>query len=181
MVLLRGFSQRPQWPPISEAFGLRPAAIAAYPMYRGVAELVGMDVLETGDSLAEELDVLKKRWNDYDFFFVHVKKIDSAGEDGDFGRKVALIEEVDQNLPRLLDLAPDVLLVTGDHSTPSALRSHSWHPVPVLLHARRCRPDRVSRFGERECLGGALGPRFPAVDLIPLALAHAGRLGKFGA
>lgn len=181
MVLLRGFSQRPHWPQINEVLGLRAAAIAAYPMYRGVAKLAGMEALETGDSLEEELEILKTRWNDYDFFYVHVKKIDSAGEDGDFDRKVRLIEEVDECLPRILDLAPDVLIITGDHSTPSELGSHSWHPVPVLLHARRCRPDRVSRFGERECLAGALGPRFPAVDLIPLALAHAGRLRKFGA
>lgn len=181
MVLLRGFSQRPQWPQMNAVFGLRAAAAAGYPMYRGVAKLVGMDPLETGADLEEELQVVERRWEDFDFFYVHVKKIDSAGEDGDFDRKVALIEEVDERLPRLLDLAPDVLIVTGDHSTPAVLGGHSWHPVPLLLHSRRCRPDRAARFGERECLTGALGPRFPAVDLLPLALAHAGRLRKFGA
>ncbi|MGW8187539.1 MAG: 2,3-bisphosphoglycerate-independent phosphoglycerate mutase [Desulfobacterales bacterium] len=181
MVLLRGFSQKPQWPQLGEVFGLRAAAIAGYPMYRGVGKLIGMQVLETGESLSEELDTLEKRWDDFDFFYVHVKKIDSAGEDGDFDRKVSLIEEVDRHLPRLLELKPDVLIVTGDHSTPAVLRSHSWHPVPVLFHSAYCRPDHVGHFGERACMTGGLGPRFPAKDLMPLALANAGRLRKFGA
>jgi 2,3-bisphosphoglycerate-independent phosphoglycerate mutase len=181
MVLLRGFSQRPQWPTMPEIFGLRPAAVAGYPMYRGVSRLLGMEVLETGAAVDEELETLRKNWHAYDFFYMHVKKTDSAGEDGDFERKVALIEEVDRDLPRLLDLKPDVLVVTGDHSTPAALKSHSWHPVPVLLHSRTCRPDDVNRFGERACMNGGLGARFPATDLMALALAHAGRLAKFGA
>jgi 2,3-bisphosphoglycerate-independent phosphoglycerate mutase len=181
MALLRGFSQRPHWPTMPDIFGLRPAAVAGYPMYRGVSRLIGMDVLETGAALDEELETLRKNWLDYDFFYVHVKKIDSAGEDGDFERKVALIEEVDRGLPQLLELKPDVLVVTGDHTTPAVMQSHAWHPVPVLLHSRTCRPDRVDRFGERACLNGGLGPRFPAVDLMALAMAHAGRLAKFGA
>jgi len=181
MVLLRGFSQRPQWPTMPEVFGLRPAAVAGYPMYRGVSRLIGMTVLETGATLPEEIETLENAWADHDFFYVHVKKIDSAGEDGDFERKVALIADVDQHVPRLLDLQPDVLIVTGDHSTPSALQSHSWHPVPVLLHSRSCRPDQVDRFGERACMNGGLGPNFPARDLMALALANAGRLAKFGA
>jgi 2,3-bisphosphoglycerate-independent phosphoglycerate mutase len=181
MVLMRGFSQRPQWPQMHEIFGLRAAAIAGYPMYRGVGRLIGMEVLETGGSLPEELQTLEQRWNDFDFFYVHVKKIDSAGEDGDFDRKVALIEEVDKQLPRVLELGPDVLLVTGDHSTPAVLESHSWHPVPVMLHSRYCRPDPVERFGESDCLTGGLGPRLPATHLVPLALANARRLQKFGA
>lgn len=181
MVLLRGFSQQPDWPSFEQAFGLRAAAIAGYPMYRGVAKLVGMDVLDTGSEPEEEWAVLEERWDDYDFFFLHVKRIDSAGEDGDFGRKASLIEEVDTLLPRLRRLDPDVLLVTGDHSTPALLKYHSWHPVPVLLWSRYCRADRVDRFGERACMAGGLGPRIPAVDLMPLALANALRLEKFGA
>lgn len=181
MVLLRGFSQLPDWPLFEEVFGLHAAAIAAYPMYRGVAKLVGMDVLETGTEFEEEIGTLEDSWNDYDFFFLHMKPIDSAGEDGNFERKAQLIEEVDVQIPRLLELEPDVLLVTGDHSTPSLLKYHSWHPVPVLLWSRYCRSDNVNSFGERACMGGGLGPRIPAVELMPLALANALRLDKFGA
>jgi 2,3-bisphosphoglycerate-independent phosphoglycerate mutase len=181
MVLLRGFSKPPEWPSSEQVFGLRAAAIAAYPMYRGVAKLVGMDVLAGGLSVEEELQTLETHWDDYDYFFLHVKPTDSAGEDGDFGRKVQLIEEVDAQIPRLLKLEPDVLVVTGDHSTPSLLKYHSWHPVPVLLWSKYCRADSVNRFGERACMGGGLGPRIPAVDLMPLAMANALRLQKFGA
>jgi 2,3-bisphosphoglycerate-independent phosphoglycerate mutase len=181
MLLLRGFSQRPHWPGLPDIYGIRPAAIAGYPMYRGVSRLVGMEILETTDELDGKLDTLEEHWNDFDFFFVHVKKMDSAGEDGDFDHKVKLIEEVDQKIPRVLDLGPDVIVITGDHSTPAGLKSHSWHPVPVLLHSRYCRPDGVVRFGERDCIRGGLGPRFPATDLMPLALANALRLKKFGA
>jgi 2,3-bisphosphoglycerate-independent phosphoglycerate mutase len=181
MILLRGFSKRPDWPSFAQVFGLRAAAIAAYPMYRGVAKLVGMDVLATGATVDEELGTLEAHWEDYCYFFLHAKPIDSAGEDGDFDRKVGLIEGVDAIVPRLLTLKPDVLLVTGDHSTPSLLKYHSWHPVPVLLWSRHCRPDGVDRFGERACMAGGLGARIPAVDLMPLALANALRLEKFGA
>lgn len=127
------------------------------------------------------IDTLEEHWDDFDFFFVHVKPIDSAGEDGDFERKVALIEEADALIPPILDLGPDVVIVTGDHSTPSALKRHSWHPVPVLLWSRCCRTDGVNAFGERACMAGGLGPRVPATDLMPLALANAGWLQKFGA
>ena len=181
MILLRGFSKLPDWPNVEQVYGLRAAAIAGYPMYRGVARLIGMDVLESGAELDQELETLEAHWDDYDYFFVHVKRIDSAGEDGDFGRKVNLIAEVDRALPRLLDLKPDVLIVTGDHSTPSKMKYNSWHPVPTTLWAETCRPDRVNEFGERACITGGLGPRFPAVDLMPLALAHAGWLEKYGA
>lgn len=181
MVLLRGFASLPDWPTMQQAFGLRGVAIAAYPMYRGVAKLVGMEVAETPDDLDEEFKQLERRWDDYDFFFLHVKQTDSAGEDGDFDRKVRLIEAVDEHIPRLLDLKPDVVIVTGDHSTPAALKSHSWHSVPVLLWSEYCRPDNVQQFGERACIAGSLGPRLAASDLMPLALANALRLGKFGA
>jgi 2,3-bisphosphoglycerate-independent phosphoglycerate mutase len=181
MVLLRGFSSKPAWPSVSDVFGLRAAAIAVYPMYKGVAELVGMEVLDAGETLEEELATLEGAWGDYDFFYVHVKKIDSAGEDGDFAGKVALIEEVDKVLPRLLANEPDVIVVTGDHSTPAAMKLHSWHPVPVMIYSTVCRPDDVTVFSESACVTGALGPRMRAVDLMPLALANAGRLEKFGA
>jgi 2,3-bisphosphoglycerate-independent phosphoglycerate mutase len=181
MVLMRGFSKKPDWPMFTDVFGVRAAAVAAYPMYRGLSRLVGMDVAETGESLEEEIETLEKIWNDYDFFYFHVKKIDSAGEDGDCDRKVRLIEEVDSQIPRIMELKPDVITVTGDHSTPSRLKSHSWHPVPVLLFSRHCRNDSVEKFGERECLAGGMGVRFPAVELMPLMMANAGRLEKFGA
>ena len=180
MVLLRGFSTLPHLPPMSEVFKLNPAAIAAYPMYRGLAKLVGMRILETGSALEEEFETLKLHYPEHDYFYLHVKGTDSAGEDGDFERKVRIIEEVDALIPEVLSLNPDVLLVTGDHSTPAALRAHSWHPVPILLHSRWCLPDEVSEFSERACARGGLG-KFPAVEVMPLALAHALKLDKFGA
>ena len=181
MVTLRGLGKNPGLPSMEEVYGLRSAAIAAYPMYRGAARLVGMAVLPTGESVEEEVVTLAANWADYDFFFVHIKKIDSAGEDGDFGRKVLLIEHADEAVvPPIVDLHPDVLLVTGDHSTPALLRSHSWHPVPLLLHSKHCRSDEAEAFSERECAKGALG-RLPATDIMPLAMANALRLTKYGA
>jgi 2,3-bisphosphoglycerate-independent phosphoglycerate mutase len=180
MVLLRGFAKYPSIPSMQDVYGLRPAAIAAYPMYRGLAKLVGMTPLPSGTTLADEFGALENNWADYDFFYLHVKKTDSSGEDGDFPRKVKVIEEADGLMPRLVALKPDVVVVTGDHSTPALLKSHSWHPVPVLLAAATARTDGVTRFGERDCLRGSLG-RFPAVDIMPLALAHALKLTKFGA
>lgn len=180
-LLLRGFAQRPGWPTFEEAFGLRSAAIASYPMYRGVAKLLGMDPLDGPASLAEKCAVAREHWDDYDFFFIHKKNVDSRGEDGDFDAKVRAIEEADAELDALLDLDPDVVIVTGDHSTPAQLKYHSWHPVPVLLWSEHCRADTVETFGERTCLGGGLGARLPAIDLMPLALANALRLDKFGA
>jgi 2,3-bisphosphoglycerate-independent phosphoglycerate mutase len=181
MVFFRGFSQRPALPQMQEVFGINAAAIAQYPMYKGLSRLVGMDILESGQKTPQLFETLDKNWDAYDFFYVHVKAIDSAGEDGDFEAKTALIEEVDKLIPRMMNLNPDVVVVTGDHSTPAFLKLHSWHPVPVLLWSRYCRPDPVQRFGERDCLAGALGPRLPAVELLPIALANAGRLNKYGA
>lgn len=181
MVMLRGFAQVPTWPKFTEAFNLKAIAIAMYPMYRGVAKLVGMDSPPAAQSYEEEFDMLEENWDKYNFFFLHIKKTDSYGEDGNFEKKVHEIEKVDALLPRILALGPDVLIITGDHSTPCAMKSHSWHPVPVLFYAKTCRPDEVQSFGERACLQGALGVRFPAYELMPLALAHAGRLEKFGA
>jgi 2,3-bisphosphoglycerate-independent phosphoglycerate mutase len=180
MVLLRGFSQHPHFPSMSEVYKLKPAAIAAYPMYRGLAKLVGMEILGSGNSIEEEFIALGQYYADYDFFFLHIKQTDTAGEDGDFWRKVQAIEEVDAALPRLINLQPEVIVVTGDHSTPALLKGHSWHPVPFLLYSRWCRPDDVAEFSERACAKGSLG-RFPALEVMPLALANALKLTKFGA
>lgn len=181
MMLLRGFAKRPDWPTFQSAYGLDAACIASYPMYRGVARLVGMDVLDCDEDLESKFELAAKRWDDYDYFFVHEKQTDSSGEDGDFARKVRVIEEADAALPGLLEQEPDVLTITGDHSTPSTMAQHSWHPVPVLIHGTHCRHDRVEAYNEVDCLDGSLGPRFPGPDLMPLALAHAGRLTKYGA
>ena len=179
---LRGFGTDPELPKYQDIFGLKAAAIAVYPMYRGVAKLVGMDVIDfPGDKPEDEFAALDAIWDDYDYFFIHIKKTDSMGEDGNFEGKVGIIESVDQALPHLLDLKPDVLMITGDHSTPAKMRSHSWHPVPFLLSApERGMPDTHTSFGERNCATGGLGI-FPAYDIPALALAHAGRLKKFGA
>lgn len=180
-LVLRGFSQLPKWPKFGDAFGIKPLAIAMYPMYRGVAKLVGMDVMPAAHSMEEEIDMLEAKWDEYDFFFVHIKKTDSAGEDGNFDLKVNIIEQVDALLPRILALKPDTLVITGDHSTPALMRSHSWHAVPTLIYSALCRPDGISEYGERACLRGSLGVNFPSYELMPLALAHAKRIEKFGA
>ncbi|MFC1983947.1 2,3-bisphosphoglycerate-independent phosphoglycerate mutase [Chloroflexota bacterium] len=180
MVLLRGFSGQPHFPTISEVYKLKPAVIASYPMYRGLAKLVGMEVLETGATIEEEFTTLKQNYANYDFFFLHVKGADSAGEDGDFDRKVGVIEQFDRALSSLTTMGPDVIVVTGDHSTPALLKGHSWHPVPLLLYSQWCRPDNVSEFGESACVSGGLG-RFPATQIMPLAMANALKLNKFGA
>jgi 2,3-bisphosphoglycerate-independent phosphoglycerate mutase len=180
MVTLRGIGRRPPIPPMEEVYGVRAAALAVYPMYRGLARLVGMRVLDPGRTWAEQTAALRRHWQDFDLFFLHYKYTDAAGEDGDFQRKARCIEEFDGEIPAIVELGPDVLIVTGDHSTPARLKSHSWHPVPVLLAADSCRPDEVRRFGERPCLQGGLG-QIEAKYLLPLALAHAARLAKFGA
>jgi 2,3-bisphosphoglycerate-independent phosphoglycerate mutase len=180
MILLRGYARYRRYPSIQERFGLNALAIASYPMYRGIARLLGMDIALPTDSINAEMDILQENYAKYDFFFVHVKPTDSTGEDGNFVAKVNVIEEVDTLIPLVTGLKPDVLVVTGDHSTPAVMASHSWHPVPVLLAAETCRPDRVERFGERDCSQGGLG-RIPMVYLMGLALAHAKRLEKFGA
>lgn len=177
---LRGIARRPDIPTFEEVYGLKPAAIAVYPMYRGLARLVGMDVLDAGQTVDDQLQRLEAAWNDYDFFFVHYKYTDSTGEDGNFAAKVEQTEKVDAAVPRITALKPDVLIVTGDHSTPSKLKSHSWHPVPVLLAAETARFDGSQRFGESDCLRGGLG-QFEAKYLMLLALAHARRLEKYGA
>jgi 2,3-bisphosphoglycerate-independent phosphoglycerate mutase len=180
MILLRGFSKYPRLPKLTEIYGVRAAVIAVYPMYRGLAKLAGMQAVKTGDTVADEFTTLESVYGDFDFFFLHVKKTDSAGEDGNFDKKVSIIEEVDAEIPRLLALKLDVLVVTGDHSTPAAFKAHSWHPVPVLLWSKWCRPDGAARFTERECRCGNIG-HIRAAELMPLVMAHAERLTKFGA
>jgi len=179
-VLLRGFSQYPSLSTMRELYKLKPAAIANYPMYKGLAKLVGMEILETGENLSAIFETAEKYYKDYDFFYIHVKKTDSAGEDGNFQAKKDAIEEADSYIPRLVALQPDVLVVSSDHSTPSLLKAHSWHPNPFLLHSKTSLPDNVTRFSEKECCHGYLG-RFQAMYAMSLMLAHAGKLKKFGA
>ena len=179
---LRGFSTDPELPQFGQSYGLNALCVAVYPMYKGVAKLVGMEILEfEGEDPADEFSALGPRWDEFDFAFIHVKAPDSRGEDGDFEGKAAVIEQIDRELGRLMDLEPAVLAVTGDHSTPARMRSHSWHPVPLLIWAPdTVRPDDSLNFGERDCARGGLGT-FPAKSLMALLLAHAGRLNKFGA
>jgi 2,3-bisphosphoglycerate-independent phosphoglycerate mutase len=177
---LRGFSGRPNLPGYQEVYGLKAAAIAVYPMYKGLARLVGMEIVGNAQTLEEQVDTLKANWDKFDFFFLHYKYTDSTGEDGAFEAKVKRIEEFDAAVPKVTALKPTVLIVTGDHSTPSYLRSHSWHPVPTLLVSDCCRPDGLESFSERSTLRGGLG-QFEAKYLMSLALANAGRLGKYGA
>jgi 2,3-bisphosphoglycerate-independent phosphoglycerate mutase len=180
-LLVRGFQRHEPLPGLAERFGLRGLCLAEYPMYRGLSRLLGMEVAPPPDGIEGLFDTAEQRFSDdFDFYFMHVKGTDSAGEDGDPDRKVAVIEAVDRQLPRLLALRPDVLVITGDHSTPASMAAHSWHPVPVMLHARHARRGSAYRFDETACLAGALGLR-PGWHLMGLALAHAGRLKKFGA
>ncbi|MEW5945329.1 MAG: 2,3-bisphosphoglycerate-independent phosphoglycerate mutase [bacterium] len=179
-LLLRGFDGYPSLPSMKEVHRLAPAAVAVYPDYRGIARFVGMDVLEPGETVAEEFKCVINNFDGYDFFYLHVKKTDSRGEDGDFEGKVEVIEEVDRHLPELLAKEPDVLAITGDHSTPAILKSHSWHPLPVVIRSRYCRRDRAARFSENDCAAGGLG-RISSVQLMPLLMANALKLLKFGA
>ncbi len=179
-VLLRGFSVMPHLLSFKEAYGLNAVAIATYPMYGGLAKLVGMTTPAVSGGVQDEIDFLKANYDTYDFFFLHVKKVDSYGEDGDFAGKCRRIEEFDALLPQILSLKPDVLIITGDHSTPALLKGHSWHPVPILLKSPYVLGGLCKGFSERECTKGELGI-FPTINLMPLALANAGRLKKFGA
>jgi 2,3-bisphosphoglycerate-independent phosphoglycerate mutase len=180
MITLRGFARYPKIATMQDIYGLRAACIAVYPMYKGLARLVGMDILDAGGTMAEQVDTLKNVWDKYDFFFLHYKYTDSTGEDGNFDGKVEKIELLDAEIPKIRALNPDVVIITGDHSTPSKMKSHSWHPVPTVLCAKTARPDGVVEFGETFCLHGGLG-QVEAKYLMSLAMAHAGRLGKYGA
>jgi 2,3-bisphosphoglycerate-independent phosphoglycerate mutase len=181
MILLRGFAKLPLLPHFHERYGLHAAAIAVNGMYRGVARLVGMQVLPlAGTSLQDEFAALEHHWEQYDFFYIHVKQTDTCGEQGDFDGKVRAIEAVDDYLPRLMALLPDVVIVGGDHSSPAVMKFHSWHPVPLLVYSHFVRPDGIAEFGERACLRGSLGT-IPATSILPIALANARRLDKYGA
>ena len=177
---LRGWAQRPALPQLPELWKLRAAAVAVYPMYRGLARLVGMDVLDAGDTLQTQIETLRRHWDEYDFFFLHFKYTDAAGEDGDFERKQRAIRDFDAAVPGLLALQPNVLVITGDHSTPAMMAAHSWHPVPLLMRGDYMRVDWAHHFNELECSRGGLGT-MPAKEVLPLAFAHAMRLTKFGA
>ncbi|MCP2519955.1 2,3-bisphosphoglycerate-independent phosphoglycerate mutase [Candidatus Aminicenantes bacterium AC-335-K20] len=179
-VLLRGFSKLPKIPNMQELFKLNPLGLANYPMYKGLARLVGMKVLDSGQDIESGFKILKDNYPDYDFFYFHIKKTDSYGEDGNFKEKVRYIEKIDKFIPDVLSLNPDVLVITSDHSTPSLLKSHSWHPNPFLLYSKNLIPDKVQKFTELECAQGMLG-RFQAINALPLMLAHALKLKKFGA
>lgn len=180
-ILTRGWCNYPEIPTYQELYGLNPACIALYPMYRGVSQFAGMKIYTEGiKDFASKIDVLKNVWNDHDFFFFHYKHTDSAGEDGDFDRKVACIEEVDKAFPCIMDLNPDVVAITGDHSTPAVLKGHSWHPVPLLMYGKNVRPDKITTFGESSAICGGLG-RFRAYQMMNELLSSAGKITKFGA
>ena len=177
---MRGFAEKPKLPTYEEVYGLRAAAIAVYPMYKGLARLVGMQLAGQAKTLDDQISILEQSWDDFDFFFIHFKYTDSTGEDGNFAEKVKQIERLDAAIPAIEKLGPDVLIVTGDHSTPAHLAAHSWHPVPTLLVSEFCRTDRATSFGEDQCVTGGLG-QFEAKYLMPLALANAKRMTKYGA
>lgn len=179
-ILLRGFSAKPNIEPFPQRYKLKPLALASYPMYRGITRILGLDTPLNLKSFEEEFEMLKKEYSNYDFIYIHFKEPDKAGEDGNFAKKVEYLEYIDGFIPQFLDLEPDVFVVTGDHSTPCLLRSHSWHPVPFLMHSKYSGKDGIAEFGENKCRYGSLGI-FPAVHIMPLVLANAKRLKKFGA
>ncbi|MEO0072410.1 MAG: 2,3-bisphosphoglycerate-independent phosphoglycerate mutase [candidate division WOR-3 bacterium] len=179
-LLLRGYAQRPNLPSISERYQLKPAAIATYPMYKGIARLLGMEVLTTYETWSDEIETLQKNYQNFDFIYLHFKEIDIKGEDGDFDGKVKLIEQFDNLLPQILELNFDVVCITSDHSTPAILKSHSWHPNPFLLYSPYVIGDDLEKFSERTCARGSLGI-FPQTKVMPLLLAHSLKLNKFGA
>ena len=180
-LLMRGFDSFHPLPTFREVYNLNSAAIAVYPMYKGLASLVGMDLLHPdGETISDQVTTLVANFKDYDFFFIHIKKTDTYGEDGNIDAKVHVIEELDREIPRILKLNPEVLLVTADHSTPCMMEAHSFHPVPTIIHGKLARRDDVREFTETACCHGGLG-HIPSEALIGLALAHAGRLLKYGA
>ena len=179
MLLLRGFAQLPSLPAMGEVYRLDPAAIAAYPMYRGLATVAGMNVIPTGKNFAAEMDTLRANWDKHDFFFIHYKPADAAGENGDFDAKVRCLEDLDPFVPDILELGPDVLMVAGDHSTPAIMAAHSWHPVPFMLHSKLTKGEGVPTFDERACALGSIGS-IPATSVMVMGLSHAGKMAKFG-
>ncbi len=179
MVLLRGWAQMPSLPPMGDVYRLNPAGIAAYPMYRGLATVANMTIIPTGHTFGDEVETLKESYDSHDFFFIHYKPADAAGEDGDFGAKVKTLEDLDPHIPAIRALNPDVFMVAGDHATPAIMAAHSWHPVPFMLHSQLTRGEGVPGFDERNCATGSIG-RIPATNIMLLAMAHAGKLTKYG-
>jgi len=179
MVLLRGWAQLPSLPPMGDVYRLNPAGIAAYPMYRGLATVASMKIIPTGHSFADEVETLHQNYASHDFFFIHYKPADAAGEDGDFDAKVKTLEELDPFIPQIQALKPDVFMVAGDHATPAIMAAHSWHPVPFMLNSRLTKGEGIPGFNERACAQGSLG-RIPATNIMLLALSHSGKLNKFG-
>ena len=179
MVLLRGWAQLPSLPPMGEVYRLNPAAIAAYPMYRGLATVADMKIIPTGMSFSDEVETLRAHYDDHDFFFIHYKPADTAGEDGDFDAKVRALEALDPLIPQIRALNPDVFMVAGDHATPAIMAAHSWHPVPFMLNSILTRGEGVASFDEKACGLGSIG-RIPATNIMLLALSHSGKLNKFG-
>ena len=179
MALLRGWAQLPSLPPMGEVYRLNPAGIAAYPMYRGLATVANMKIIPTGQTFSEEVDTLHQEYDNHDFFFIHYKPADAAGEDGDFDAKVQALENLDPLIPRIRELEPDVFMVAGDHATPAIMAAHSWHPVPFMLHSKLTRGEGVPAFNERDCGRGSIGS-IPATNVMLLAMSHSGKLTKYG-
>ncbi|MDH5186198.1 MAG: 2,3-bisphosphoglycerate-independent phosphoglycerate mutase [candidate division WOR-3 bacterium] len=178
-ILLRGFAKYPEIESMATRYKIKPACVATYPMYKGIAKLVGMEVLPTGDTWDDEIETVHEHKSDFDFFYLHFKEVDKMGEDGNFEGKVKLLEELDKKIPKILNLNFDVLCITGDHSTPAVLKSHSWHPNPLLIYSAFCRASGIKEFSETACAKGGLGV-FPATAVMTLLLAHALKLKKFG-
>ena len=179
MVLLRGWAQLPSLPPMGEVYRINPAGIAAYPMYRGLATVANMRIIPTGHTFSDEVDTLHEEFDNHDFFFIHYKPADAAGEDGDFDAKVQALENLDPLIPRIRELKPDVFMVAGDHSTPAIMAAHSWHPVPFMLHSKLTRGEGIPGFNERDCNTGSIGSIL-ATNVMLLAMSHAGKLTKYG-
>ena len=179
MVLLRGWAQLPSLPPMGDVYRLNPGAIAAYPMYRGLATVANMRIIPTGHTFSDEVDTLQEEFENHDFFFIHYKPADAAGEDGDFDAKVKTLEDLDPLIPRIRELNPDVFMVAGDHSTPAIMAAHSWHPVPFMLNSKLTRGEGVQAFSERDCNLGSIGS-IPATNVMLLAMSHSGKLTKYG-
>ncbi len=179
MLLLRGFAQMPTLPPMGQVYRMNPAAIAAYPMYRGLATVAGMKVIPTGRQFADEVETMRRNFDAHDFFFIHYKPADAAGEDGDFNAKVRCLEELDPLIPAIRELQPDVFIVAGDHATPAITAGHSWHPVPFMLHSHLTRGEGIPAFNERACRQGSIGS-IPATNVMLLGMSHAGKMAKYG-
>lgn len=179
MLLLRGWAQLPALPPMGSTYKLNPAGIAAYPMYRGLATVANMNIIPTGKNFSDEVQTLKENYDNHDFFFIHYKPADAAGEDGDFSAKVQALEALDTLIPSIRTLNPDVFMVAGDHSTPAIMAAHSWHPVPFMLNSQLTKGEGIPSFDERSCGHGSIG-RIPATSVMHLGLSHAGKLTKFG-